>query len=175
MAEVLNDLEEIYSQEVIDAKRGVEISLPPLPVGRYVVVPQYRDAKTGEMRMPDVYDYDSDIRVTDLDVWTVKMHKRGEFRAYVVDAATSGPVEGAVVHVEDRDGEKKFRNRPTNLATWCLTRRFINEAILFASMRRMAMTARIPEVFISILTGRILGCGMRKCSPTGEFIARAKR
>ena len=113
VAEVLNDLEEIYSQEVIDAKRGVEISLPPLSVGRYVVVPQYKDLKTGEMRLPDASNYDHDIRVTDLDVWAVRMHKRGEFRAYVVDAATSGPVEGAVVHVVDRDGEKEI-SKSTN-------------------------------------------------------------
>lgn len=95
--------EKTYPIHIGKGKSEQSVNLPPMPSGRYAVVPEFTDAN-GKTVYP-AYFYDDELRVSDI---SIMMHTvlDGENRIYVVDAYSSKPLFAAELHFIGRDGEE---------------------------------------------------------------------
>lgn len=72
-----------------------KVMLPPLPLGRYLIVPEFTDRKTDKRLMPERIWYS--LRVTDINIM-MTANINDEIRVFAVDAATSAPLHNAIIH-----------------------------------------------------------------------------
>lgn len=78
--------------------REKEVSLPPMAAGRYLIIPEYTDARTNKKIQTRNNNGNSELRVSDIDIM-MRTRINGENRIYVVDAHTSKPLFNARLHL----------------------------------------------------------------------------
>lgn len=83
--------------------REKEVSLPPMAAGRYLIIPEYTDARTNKKIQTRNNNGNSELRVSDIDIM-IRARINGENRIYVVDAHTSKPLFNARLYLTDRKG-----------------------------------------------------------------------
>lgn len=94
-------------------RKSKTTKLPPLPTGKYLIVPEYIDPKTGKKIYENYVSGIAILRVTDIAVM-MRMEYNGEQRVFAADAQTARPLAKARIHILDYD-DKHIKSLSTNV------------------------------------------------------------
>ena len=82
------------------------VKCPPLSYGRYVMIPEFKDSKTGKT-VTSKNLYSDKMRVTDLTLIMTTINN--ENRIYAVNSVYGNPIEKALLHFSDGSAQKTNR------------------------------------------------------------------
>ena len=82
------------------------VKCPPLGYGRYVMIPEFKDSKTGKT-VTSKNLYSDNMRVTDISLIMTTLNN--ENRIYAVNSVYGNPIEKALLHFSDGSAQKTNR------------------------------------------------------------------
>ena len=82
------------------------VKCPPLSYGRYVMIPEFKDSKTGKT-VTSKNLYSDNMRVTDISLIMTTINN--ENRIYAVNSVYGNPIEKALLHFSDGSAQKTNR------------------------------------------------------------------
>ena len=82
------------------------VKCPPLGYGRYVMIPEFKDSKTGKT-VTSKNLYSDNMRVTDISLIMTTINN--ENRIYAVNSVYGNPIEKALLHFSDGSAQKTNR------------------------------------------------------------------
>lgn len=82
------------------------VKCPPLSYGRYVMIPEFKDSKTGKT-VTSKNLYSNNMRVTDISLIMTTLNN--ENRIYAVNSVYGNPIEKALLHFSDGSAQKTNR------------------------------------------------------------------
>lgn len=82
------------------------VKCPPLSYGRYVMIPEFKDSKTGKT-VTSKNLYSNNMRVTDISLIMTTINN--ENRIYAVNSVYGNPIEKALLHFSDGSAQKTNR------------------------------------------------------------------
>ena len=82
------------------------VKCPPLSYGRYVMIPEFKDSKTGKT-VTSKNLYSDHMRVTDISLIMTTINN--ENRIYAVNSVYGNPIEKALLHFSDGSAQKTNR------------------------------------------------------------------
>ena len=99
---------EDYKVNYIEANNDTTtvVKCPPLGYGRYVMIPEFKDSKTGKT-VTSKNLYSDNMRVTDISLIMTTLNN--ENRIYVVNSVYGNPIEKALLHFSDGSAQKTNR------------------------------------------------------------------